>query len=262
MFAVVILGIGFIMVAAVFPVAVQQTRSTSEEAAAAELARSVVKTISSTTASTDYPDAITDTGKQSVTLSFASQASLPPLWPQVMDQLISKTDPRYACVPYFCRNSDGTLRITVVVVRRVMHGSTYSQSDLDNDLTPRGLAFDSIMRGTDGTDTIVLDKGSDPAGMYRFVAPGAYIVVTSFDDGGTPTGRIFRVATQRAEDDATVTWTLAITNGLQPGESFNSGKAAVIGRDLTDPSNPAGSLNPPLGPAQDVGAFCTFITPR
>src|SRR4051794_14613443 len=39
MFAVIILGIGFIMVAAIFPVAIQQAKSTTEETSAAALAR-------------------------------------------------------------------------------------------------------------------------------------------------------------------------------------------------------------------------------
>src|SRR5438045_2435175 len=39
MFAVVILGIGFIMVAAIFPVAIQQTQTTNEESMGAAAAR-------------------------------------------------------------------------------------------------------------------------------------------------------------------------------------------------------------------------------
>src|SRR5205823_5837814 len=39
MFAVIILGVGFIMVAAIFPVAIQQAKSTSEETTAAAVAR-------------------------------------------------------------------------------------------------------------------------------------------------------------------------------------------------------------------------------
>src|SRR5690348_329057 len=39
MFAVIILGVGFIMVAAIFPVAIQQAKSTTEETTAAAIAR-------------------------------------------------------------------------------------------------------------------------------------------------------------------------------------------------------------------------------
>ncbi len=47
MFAVVILGIGFIMVAAVFPVAIQQTQNNGEENIAAALARQAANSIAS-----------------------------------------------------------------------------------------------------------------------------------------------------------------------------------------------------------------------
>ncbi|MGH7213993.1 MAG: PulJ/GspJ family protein [Tepidisphaeraceae bacterium] len=42
MFAVVILGVGFIMIAAIFPVAIQQTKATTEETQAASTARSAM----------------------------------------------------------------------------------------------------------------------------------------------------------------------------------------------------------------------------
>src|SRR3712207_3189828 len=45
MFAVIILGIGFIMVAAIFPVAIQQTRMTVDETSAAAIARDAIALI-------------------------------------------------------------------------------------------------------------------------------------------------------------------------------------------------------------------------
>ncbi len=55
MFAVVILGIGFIMVAAVFPVAIQQTQSTGEEGTAASIAREAANAIASLPRTVDNP---------------------------------------------------------------------------------------------------------------------------------------------------------------------------------------------------------------
>src|SRR4051812_8002399 len=45
MFAVIILGVGFIMIAAVFPVAIRQSKSTSDETAAAALAQGATNLI-------------------------------------------------------------------------------------------------------------------------------------------------------------------------------------------------------------------------
>src|SRR5689334_3052921 len=42
LFAVVVLGIGFIMVAAIFPVAIQQSKATQDETSAAAAARAAV----------------------------------------------------------------------------------------------------------------------------------------------------------------------------------------------------------------------------
>lgn len=62
MFAVVILGIGFIMVAAIFPVAIQQTQITGEESTAAAAAREAVSALSK--APSSVPFTLTTAGLQ------------------------------------------------------------------------------------------------------------------------------------------------------------------------------------------------------
>jgi hypothetical protein len=53
MFAVIILGIGFIMVAAIFPVAIQQTKLTADETTAAAVARSAASALEQLAAGSD-----------------------------------------------------------------------------------------------------------------------------------------------------------------------------------------------------------------
>src|SRR5688572_31350501 len=55
LFAVMILGVGFIMVAAIFPVAIQQARTTSEEGNAAAIARGAVSFIEQNLTNADMP---------------------------------------------------------------------------------------------------------------------------------------------------------------------------------------------------------------
>jgi hypothetical protein len=62
MFAVVILGIGFIMVAAVFPVAIQQTQVTGEENIAAALARQAANSVTQIQTALPNPSAYTNSG--------------------------------------------------------------------------------------------------------------------------------------------------------------------------------------------------------
>ncbi len=57
MFAVVVLGIGFIMLAAIFPVAVRQSKLTGDETRALALARSVVGQVTGLAVGSDAPDA-------------------------------------------------------------------------------------------------------------------------------------------------------------------------------------------------------------
>jgi hypothetical protein len=55
LFAVMILGIGFIVVAAIFPVAIQQTGASSEDGRAAAVARSAVAIVQQNVRSADLP---------------------------------------------------------------------------------------------------------------------------------------------------------------------------------------------------------------
>jgi hypothetical protein len=55
LFAIMILGIGFIMVAAIFPVAIQQTQNNSSEGTAASIARGAVANLQQTLLDSDIP---------------------------------------------------------------------------------------------------------------------------------------------------------------------------------------------------------------
>ena len=77
MFAVVILGIGFIMVAAIFPVALQQTQATSEENSASAAARGAAEAIAAAAAAA-MPNPV---GVTPGTASGVNTASPPPFTP-------------------------------------------------------------------------------------------------------------------------------------------------------------------------------------
>src|SRR5215218_4301657 len=70
LFAVMILGIGFIMVAAMFPVAIQQTRTTAEEGNAAAVARGAVKLIEENLTGVDLPGRWQQPGLPSPVVAF------------------------------------------------------------------------------------------------------------------------------------------------------------------------------------------------
>ncbi|HWB54328.1 MAG TPA: hypothetical protein VG722_09045 [Tepidisphaeraceae bacterium] len=128
MFAVIILGIGFIMVAALFPVAIQQTQATSQDVTATAYAQSITQMLP---ALVDGPHAgngasyIVPTGDTSLTppippvyASFAApQAAAastvftgvnPHLWKEVSGSLINPINPRYGWVGFYSCDSSST----------------------------------------------------------------------------------------------------------------------------------------------------------
>jgi type II secretory pathway pseudopilin PulG len=140
MFAVIILGIGFIMVAALFPVAIQQTQASSNDVVATAYANELSQSLSSVLSSTDLPP----TGQSSAgavpcyasigpvqvgnyngpgsvaiatstlfaTNPFANTTPTPPPYVaspwtagnKVTGAIISSTNPQYGCVLFYSRD--------------------------------------------------------------------------------------------------------------------------------------------------------------
>src|SRR5688500_14433850 len=122
MFAVVVLGIGFIMIAAMFPVALSQSKSTADETVAATIARGAVGYLESVADDTPAPGAVpvrpstmppTDGAAPATPAPVApfiavqdpgDATKLTPLhtgsWDAVRGSLILPTDQRFALVPF------------------------------------------------------------------------------------------------------------------------------------------------------------------
>src|SRR4051794_30334428 len=104
MFAVIILGVGFIMIAALFPVAIRQSKSTADETTAAAMAKSA----------SSYVDAMVRNGNVSASgevaavpeyqqLGAGSMNLSAALWNAGRNNVISPDDPRYAFVAFQSR---------------------------------------------------------------------------------------------------------------------------------------------------------------
>ena len=238
MFAVVILGIGFLMVAAVFPVAVQQTRINADEATAAVLARDAVSTIVNATTSDDFLPA-------DMTGTFSR------VWGKVSSSAIDPTDARYAWVPFFSKPTDGPFRVTVLVVRRQIHDQ-YVMADTAGALLPRGISI-GIVNQPDGSQRVNIAR--DSLGFFQCVDTGAFLIIGNGDTNAS--GKVVRVGQFNLSSTDTVSYLLDPTQQLETGDYCSAGtSAAVIGRDWKDPSNPDGGYG---GPAQDVAVFTTLL---
>lgn len=246
MFAVVILGVGFILLSAIFPVAAEQSRATNDEAVAARLADAAVKTIQYSTTNDDYPDT------QGVMCPFSDTAGL---WSKVSGNVINAADARYAWIPFYERTgTQGTVRISVLVVRRQLF-DVYTPNDLSGDLQPRGISIVSITPQGDGTSIARIAR--DWLGMYQTVTDGSFLIMRSGD--GDIAGRSFHVSQFSSADADSVSFTLVPGDGFAYDESCGSASAAVIGRDFADPANSAAGY---AGPSQDIAVYTTIISPN
>src|SRR5688572_27412480 len=104
MFAVILLGIGFIMLAGMFPVAIRQTQSTAEESHGANLAQAGAKYLEAVAIAQEYPV----TNGQVSGLTKAA-------WQRLEGNLISSQDPRLAWTVLYKRNA-GENFIQVVIL--------------------------------------------------------------------------------------------------------------------------------------------------
>jgi type II secretory pathway pseudopilin PulG len=162
MFAVVILGIGFIMVAAIFPVAIQQTQANGEENVAALAARDAADAISSLPSSVTNPAYVAPGAANYQTLvsnnpgiAVQTYPAFPPTvknyilgsqdgsvpgavappavvvpfngmrWQLLQSNSIQISDTRFAYVPFYRRENGSAFAELIVIAVAVRNNPTY-----------------------------------------------------------------------------------------------------------------------------------------
>ncbi|MGH7180176.1 MAG: type IV pilus modification PilV family protein [Tepidisphaeraceae bacterium] len=273
MFAVIIMGIGFIMVAAIFPVAISQSRTTVQETTAAAVARGAFNTLAQVALGADsvtnYP--MRATGDATIPVGLVQQLT-PEMWSAIKGNLILPSDPRYAWVGLYKRDGDGsnptdpakrrtwapTAQVWLIPVevrnRSIYEPKSGAGEDLHDpgptapgSLTPIQVAVE-VVDDADGTgvDTITFhDAGIVPGqNPPARVAEGTYVVISDDNISAPPAdqtlrplvGRIFRVGVRRADLDG-FGWHL-------PGPTWEVAPAYEFGiqpganAKLGDPQNP------------------------
>jgi hypothetical protein len=140
LFAVMILGIGFIMIAAMFPVAIKQTQATQEETIAAAIARSGADYLGRN--ATDRPKPM-----------LPSDSTMPPtsllpfpmpndkvqpgsvvvagygFWGTSVGNMILPSDKRFAWVPFYRRDKGSSFAQVTVIGVQVRNRSSYDLND-------------------------------------------------------------------------------------------------------------------------------------
>jgi type II secretory pathway pseudopilin PulG len=257
MFAVVVLGIGFIMIAAMFPVAISQQQSTQQESNAAAIGRAAAARINAiaytayvtpaTTPPTPRPDAqqnmpptepapdpapapfVPFDKLETVTAGTANHGRFHAL----SGDMIEAGDRRFAFVPFYQREFGSSSATVTVIAVRVRARSTYDSTDITTsaarprvNLMPRPVKL-NLTNVANGTDTVLIEDLTGVggvAGASEAVAEGSYILVsqdparaTPVKPAGTYNGYVFRVGLQSRDANGNL-----IPNrwDLAPGSDF------------------------------------------
>ncbi|CAN5459326.1 hypothetical protein BH10PLA1_BH10PLA1_05880 [soil metagenome] len=253
MFAIIILGLGLTMLAAIFPVAIRQTRDSVDETTAAAIGRAAIAQLQQTLASQNIP-----------TTNGAVQQFEGPERRDLYGNLICSTDPRYAWVPLYRRNNDEPFAQVFVFVVRNRNRPIYEpRIDLPynpDDTTGNGATLDpvaviaSVSGGVNGSPDLITFE-DDLAHSPNRVAVGSFVVV---DEGtGTNQVRIYRIAD--VENVSTNTWRLAPGGAPIQGSELTGVTAYIMGRGYVDPTDPSQGYT---GPAQDIAVYSGFVAVR
>ncbi|HEY8666054.1 MAG TPA: hypothetical protein VIL86_05280 [Tepidisphaeraceae bacterium] len=263
MFAVILLGIGFIMLAAMFPVAIQQAKSTSEETEGAALGRSALNFMEqmSVLQNGTTPLMVATGGSSPApVVSIPQTNSL--LWTPISGNLIRSDDPRYAWVPLYKRDPNSPYAQVFLFAVQNRNRSTYTSptdvaqptATVPATLEAR-LVSTNITAGVSGApDTITISAATGAnAANPQAAGDGGFLVLVN-------SGLILRLGAQVT--GSTDTWNLA------PGYDLNSQQASslkptgpgllayIVGRGYSDPTAPANGYD---GTVQDVGCYTSFV---
>ena len=192
LFAVMILGIGFIMVAAMFPVAIQQAQNSTEETTAAAVGRTAATMLEQVASNSTMP------ATDGVVVGTEFEA-LPPLPDQLNYQdtitlstvlrgsLVAASDSRYAWVPFYRRAGNPRAPSTWSRVAQVIMIPVLSRNESTfNNVLPQVFQRDRQSGGILGTARIsaeLFDGQNGAPDTIRFqsdldlMSEGAYVII-------------------------------------------------------------------------------------
>ncbi len=263
MFAVVILGLGFIMVAAMLPVAIQQSESTSDETMAVTVARNAIDFLQSIADDPLMPKTGALFGvdgplervysfrdlRYEAALFGGGVSDPEAAWQRVRSQVIYGPDPRYAWVAYYSRKASaetGTYAKVHIIVLKARNKTAFTDADLNRPATPYNVSTRPVanllprrvrVRLTEGGASpdiahISPDNGT-PYNGADAVAEGAFLVISedlqvAKDPNnrslvGLANGRVYRFGSRRFDLDETISGVNWQAWELVPGFDMPSG---------------------------------------
>jgi hypothetical protein len=284
LFAVMVLGVGFIMIAAMFPVVISQTQSTLSETNGSMQGRAALAYLGSVATEETFQPTVkkADFEKDRTlgpnppvrSLSISDDAQKGYGTFAIRGNFVSSGNPRFGWVPIYRRgrDADGTpwpyaqVMMIPVQARVRTQYHTSSAGGVRSDLatpdanTPANLGLRPVQvtlkrDATDGTGRLTFSSGWSGAAVS-----GAYVVVA--DGVGTAPGRVY----QLAEELTPGTWSLSASGDMKEKESnanldedkpiTSAVDAYIVGRSFANPDAPDTTF---AGNAQDVGIYVGFV---
>ncbi len=250
MFAVVILGVGLIMLVAIFPVAIAQTQATVDETTAVRIATNATSYISAQLSSTTAT-----TGGAILPLELASFLSGP------NGDRIDKSDARYAWTALYKRDTGSNfVQIYIFVMRSRIRSRYISTDDLVAydmlGVYPPALDARSVdvtvQKGLSGEDLLQFTQTPAENPLVNCATPDAFVLIADSGATGESAGRVYRLGVLK--DAGNRIWT------LQPGYDLKDASenmptpthAFLIGKSYLNSAQPQDGFD---GPAQEIGLF-------
>jgi hypothetical protein len=254
LFAVMLLGIGFIMVAAIFPVAIQQSQANREDAMGVILAKRGAKIIESIgfrqqELSARGPNDSSNVLDRYDGRVYAFDNGAGPAagrFDRIIGNLVDRSDARYAWVPLGYKLAPWPTAVVLPNIREPAFCEVYlvgvaSRNKAaydDKDMNLKSYTFQPkvctffLTEGNNDADTITFTQnagGCSPAD-YDFAAEGAYVIVADDQVPNTDpkwrqaNGRMYRLGVRRTDKGKGV-WELApgkdMTYAVLPDGTYN-----------------------------------------
>jgi prepilin-type N-terminal cleavage/methylation domain-containing protein len=296
LFAIMILGIGFIMIAAIFPVAIKQTAASGEETVASTIAKGAVGVIQQNASNALMPG----TGGKVVVIgptNPTSEVAATGLWSAISGNMILPSDNRYAWSAMYERDASHPPYAQVIVIgMQVRNRTQYTSADTtwiapsnnklpsQPNLQPKQVQiyFYQLGNGTapDEVTFITNYNGYQIPEIENAtaVAEGSYLIIdddmghSKSTTGATCNGYIYRIGSPVTGPGVPInTWTLIPGNDVNSQQSAlaspqlgsdttNQMNAFIVGRSIHDPTVAYDPTNNPYeGLAQDISIYVTFV---
>jgi hypothetical protein len=198
LFAVMILGIGFIMVAAIFPVAIQQSKSNTDETVGARMAESTIHVLQ------EHVSLMKGSTGDVRAVSPLSTTPDNDLWKQISNLAVFQNDPRYGqMVLYRAIGTPAQMAQVFVIPMQVQNRPQYQPADLTGPtfapvdvrvVLEERVSEQDLLRFYIGDD-VSTGIQTDPTSVSELAAiEGAFVVIAD-DQFSIPkhNGRIYRL---------------------------------------------------------------------